>query len=491
MEQLAARRAHNPKVAGSSPAPATSTMFNKNWIALLGAFLLLNVARAQIPDLIANAILKTNIPTDNVAFMVQEVDSTTPLLQHNIAKPMNPASVMKLLTSYAALKKLGHQYTWKTHFFSDSALDEHGVLNGNLYIQGGGDPFLTFDILEALFHRLKRQGLKSIRGNIVLDRSAFNLPDFNPSAFDGAGMRPYNTPPNALLLDFQTIALEFSTENGILNVAPIIPLKNFQLDFANVAFNKKACGRAWENQLTFHAHNTTLSINGKMPICNKEHFYIMPFDALTHAQMLIGGILEETHIDFNGHIQDGVVPKESTLLLRHESEPLLQALKSVNKYSNNVMARHLFLSLSLGKNAANLTKSRVVLNEVLHQQGLNFPELVIENGSGLSRRARISTEHLNQLLLVIWRDSLMPELVSTLPVIGLDGTLKRRYKNHNLKGKAHFKTGTLNDAKALAGFFHAQNGKRYALSILIHDSRAYAAQPIVDALLDWLDTQNL
>ncbi len=423
---------------------------------------------------------------------MQEASSQKVIVSHNIEKAMNPASVMKLLTSFVALKKLGHSFTWKTDFLTDSAIDEEGTLRGNFFIRGGGDPFLTHAILENVMLSLKRQGLKNIQGNIVLDRSAFDLPLTHAGDFDGETLRPYNTPPNALLLDFQTIALEFSTQNGVLNVSPLTPLKNFHLDFKNVILSKGACTKAWDNFLTFKVENTTLHISGKMPACPKEIFYLMPFDDLTHADLLLRGILNEVGIFFNGKIRDGNTPEGTELLLRHTSDTLGNALKSVNKYSNNVMARQLFLSLSLNGNApATLSKSRAVAKQVLMDENLYFPELVVENGAGLSRLARISARHLNQLLLQIWEDPLMPELLSTLPVMGMDGTLKRNFKHSKLKGRAHFKTGTLNDAKAFAGFLHGKKGKRYAISILIHDKKAPTAQSAVEAFFNWLGEQDL
>ncbi len=491
MEQLAARRAHNPKVAGSSPAPATNAMLKKLSLALLGAFLFFNLAHAELPDGVAQALKKLKIPSDSVAILVQSMDSNAPpLFSHNADKAMNPASVMKLVTTYAAVKKLSPHFTWKTNFWVDAMPDEAGLVRGNLYIQGGGDPFLTHSILENVFHHLARQGIFGILGDVVLDRSAFRLPPLNPNAFDGAGMRPYNTPPNALLLDFQTIVLEFSVVNGMLNVSPITPLRDLTLDFSKVKIIKGKCGNSWDNFLRFKTNGKTLTITGKMPACEAESLYIMPFDATTHAQMLLPAVMDETGIQLSGTVREGKTPENATLLWQHESEPLALALKSVNKFSNNVMARHLFLSLSLNGAPATLQNSRAVLENVLAENGLFFSELVVDNGAGLSRRARISANHLNALLLAIWRDPMMPEMLSTLPIVGIDGTLKKRYKDLALTGRAHFKTGSLNEAKALAGIIHGKNGQRYTAIILINHAKAYTAQPAIDAFLEWLSNSG-
>ena len=276
----------------------------------------------------------------------------------------------------------------------------------------------------------------------------------------------------------------------MLNVSPITPLRDLTLDFSKVKIVKGKCGNSWDNFLRFKTNGKTLTITGKMPACEAEPLYIMPFDATTHAQMLLPAVMDETGIQLSGTVREGKTPENATLLWQHESEPLALALKSVNKFSNNVMARHLFLSLSLNGAPATLQNSRAVLENVLAENGLFFSELVVDNGAGLSRRARISANHLNALLLAIWRDPMMPEMLSTLPIVGIDGTLKKRYKDLALTGRAHFKTGSLNEAKALAGIIHGKNGQRYTAIILINHAKAYTAQPAIDAFLEWLSNSG-
>ena len=173
------------------------------WALLAGA-----PAYAELPPPVAAALARQRVPESAVALWVQPLGGRGALLSHQPDRAMNPASVMKLVTSFAAFDVLGPTHTWKTRVFAD-AVPQQGVVEGNLYIVGEGDPAFSLERLWRLLRGLRAQGVGEVRGNLVLDRSAWPLPAFDPMAFDGRGHRPYNTGADALLMNFAALKLSF------------------------------------------------------------------------------------------------------------------------------------------------------------------------------------------------------------------------------------------------------------------------------------------
>ena len=159
-----------------------------------------------LPPAVTDALREAQLPAAHAAFFVQRVDADRPLLVHNGSKRMNPASTMKLVTTYAALELLGPAHTWKTQALAD-APPRDGVLGGNLYLKGSGDPGLTLERFWLLLRQLRARGVTTIAGDLVLDRSEFRLPPHDPAAFDNEPLRPYNAGPDALLTNFKSLRL--------------------------------------------------------------------------------------------------------------------------------------------------------------------------------------------------------------------------------------------------------------------------------------------
>jgi D-alanyl-D-alanine carboxypeptidase/D-alanyl-D-alanine-endopeptidase (penicillin-binding protein 4) len=160
----------------------------------------------RLPAPVARALKTAGVPSSAVAVVVQDVDARMPRVSFNAEKPMNPASVMKLVTTYAALELLGPAYTWKTEAYAQGSLSD-GVLNGDLHLKGYGDPRLTFENFWLLLRQIRAKGLREIRGDLVLDRGHFAPADHDPARFDGEPLRPYNVGPDALLLNYKAIRL--------------------------------------------------------------------------------------------------------------------------------------------------------------------------------------------------------------------------------------------------------------------------------------------
>ena len=461
--------------------------------ALLIFLLAAKVAGAQsLPAPVELALKRAHIPLSGVAAYVQDVDGGMPLAAHNATQAMNPASTMKLLTTYAALELLGPTYTWKTEAYAGGKL-EGGVLQGNLILKGYGDPKLTLENFWLLLRRLRALGLREIRGDLVLDRSYFEAAEYDPAKFDAEPLRAYNVGPDALLLNFKAVRFQFVPDADRRTVTVIPEPKPAGLEFAAaVRATDGACGdwRAGiKADFQTNGGSAKASFAGSMPAsCGERYWNASLLAQPNYVYGVFRQLWEELGGTLAGTWKDGAVPANAKLLATGESASNAELARDINKFSNNVMARQLFLTLGAEvlKLPGRSDRSARVVQSWLAEKKLDFPELILENGSGLSRQERISAEHMGRLLLEAWRSAVMPELMSSLPLVAYDGTMRRRLRFESIAGQAHIKTGSLSDARTLAGYVLDQRGQRHVVVLFINHANAAAGQPAQDALLQWV-----
>jgi len=449
----------------------------------------ITLAFAQLPPPVAKALLTAGISTSQLAVVVQPVDAPRPLLEHNADQVMNPASVMKLLTTYAALDLLGPAHTWTTSVLAEQAT-ERGSIPGNLYIRGSGDPRFTVEQLWLLLRQLRVRGIEHIGGDIVLDRSIFAPTPFDPAAFDNKPLRAYNVGPNGLLIDFQTLRFTLQTVDGQARIWLESPSAGLTIDNRLLSASGP-CPSDWRDRISLAVipedTGRRLEVRGSYAQqCGERTLNLAPLPADDHASGLILALWQELGGRINGQLRPGITPAGALLIARHHSPPLADLIRDINKFSNNVMARQLFLTLGNHGTPASSERAMARITDWLRSRQLDFPELVIDNGSGLSRSERISAGNMNRLLVDAWRSPLMPEFIASLPLSGVDGTMKRRLNGAAASGRAHIKTGTLNGVRTAAGYVLDAGGRRHALTIFINDPRAQAGGEVIDALLNWL-----
>lgn len=466
-------------------------MIFRSLLLLLAAKLLFGItpALAQLPPPVVSALQAANIPVDKVALVVQPVDAATPLLTHNPRQVMNPASVMKLLTTYAALDLLGPAHTWQTTILAGQPA-ERGRIEGHLYLKGSGDPRFNVEHLWLLLRQLRVRGIDHIAGDIVLDRSAFAPAAFDPAAFDNKPLRAYNVGPNGLLLDFQTLRFTLQVVDGQARAWLESPSAGLRVDNRLLA-QTGPCPSDWRDRIKLEilpeGAVRRLEIRGSYAQqCGERTLNLAPLAADSHASGLILALWHELGGRIDGQVRAGITPADAVLLARHESAPLGDVVRDINKFSNNVMARQLFLTLGNDGAPASSERASERIVAWLGSRGLDFPELVIDNGSGLSRVERISAGNMNRLLIDAWHSPVMPEFIASLPLAGVDGTMKKRLNGAAAGGRAHIKTGTLNGVRTAAGYVLGASGQRLALTIFINDPRAGAGGEAIDALLNWL-----
>ncbi len=450
-------------------------------------------ADSRIPPTVAAALQTAGIPPSAVAIHVQETGAPSPRLTLNSGRPMNPASLMKLVTTHAALETLGPAYTWKTEARSEAEIAD-GVLAGDLWLVGSGDPKLTLEQFWLLLRQLRAQGIRSIRGDLVLDRSAFEIQVEDPGAFDAQPMRPYNVSPDPLLLGFKSLRLTLRPDAAAKLVRVTAEPAPANLDLVNLVRlgAGNGCGD-WREGLradvSRHGENFRLALTGSYsPACGERHWNVAVMPHADHVLGVFRQLWEELGGRFDGGVRNGIVPAAARTLASIESPTLAEIVRDINKFSNNVMARQLFLTLGAetGARPARREDADAFLRRWLDARGLAFPEMVVDNGSGLSRRERLSADSLGRLLQAAWKSPLMPEFVASLPLAAADGTMKKRLNGNGSARRMHIKTGTLEGVKTIAGYVLDRRDRMHTVVFLINHANAHAGQAAQDALLQWV-----
>ena len=462
--------------------------------ALALSCLVLGTAVAQtIPLEITTALARARVPQDAVSLLVMRLDgAASARLSHRAQASMSPASVMKLVTTFAALDQLGPAFTWKTRFYIDGTLD-NGVINGNLVIRGGGDPKWVIERIEADFKALQQRGVREVRGDIVLDSSVFDVAPRDPGEFDGEPMRPYNSAPDGLLVNFKAVILSFTPDpvNHTARVTSEPPMAGLVID-SSVAMNSDDCAD-WRGALRADFSDVNrISFNGNYSVrCGEQVWPVAYIDPSSYARRVVAALYTASGGVLGGSVREGRTPHTARLILKVPSLPLSDIIADVNKYSNNVMAQQVFLTLSAQKRGkGTFAASREVVGrwwrETFAATGAKPP--VLDNGSGLSRSGRISAQSLGQLLRTAAAHPAASVFAQSLSIAGVDGTaarMRERGTTPEALGNAQLKTGTLRDVAAVAGYATGRSGRRYAVVGLINHPNAPAARPALDALVEW------
>ncbi len=455
----------------------------------------LGLCESVLPPAVQESLNLRKFPDESLSIYVENLDTGKPLLTWNADVPRNPASVVKLLTTLVALDLLGPSYTWKTEIYVVGDLNG-GVLNGDLLIKGYGDPWLVTERVWQMLREVRQRGISRITGDLLIDDSYFDVPYHDPGKFDREPLRAYNVAPNALLMNFKVVRYHFQPNPGSATVDIRVdpPLQNLRVD-NQLKIVPGRC-RGYQRGITITSNHAVdhMTMSGEFPSgCIS---FELGRTALSHNQFAYGlfrNIWEESGGEFSGSYWNVIKPDHAEPFLVFDSWPLADVITKVNKHSNNVMARQLLFTLGAEKFAVPGTEEggRQVVEDWLKERQLNAAELKLDNGSGLSRDSRISAEILGEILRYAWRSPFMPEFLSSLSLSGLDGTLARRFRDDPLTGKAHIKTGRLDDVTAIAGYLQARSGNRYAVVALQNHTDVHRGpgEEVQAALLRWLYEQ--
>ena len=441
-----------------------------------------------LPPEIEKFIKINKVNKKNIGLLLQREDGTI-VASHQAERKFNPASVAKIITTLAALDILGTKFTWQTKIATNGRVKK-GVVEGDLYLIGGGDPYLTVDNFLYLLNSLRSQGIHEIRGDIIIDDSIFMLPPHNPAKFDGASTKPYNVGAGGLIVNFKTQQIVFAPRDNKVHVYSDPPNAYFTID-NRVKLSKRGC-RNWRGkireQLFGNAQRITLRLSGAYAArCKTQSFYLSVLDHPAYVAGVFGALWERLGGTWSGNWKQGSAPKKATVLLKHDSQSLPLVLAAMNKFSNNVIARNLFISLAAGDKAPPPYTPQAAqqrLQRWLNEKGV--PDIKIENGSGLSRIARISPAQMTHLLTTIWRHSYRPEILASLPILGKDGTLRKRLKNKKAAGSGHLKTGSLDGVSAISGFIRDNEGRYLFMTLFSEKQYGGRVRRLQDNIIDWV-----
>jgi D-alanyl-D-alanine carboxypeptidase/D-alanyl-D-alanine-endopeptidase (penicillin-binding protein 4) len=473
-----------------------------------------------LPQSVKKALLSSKIPDSSLGFHVRPIGKThsqTSSYAWNSNLALNPASTMKLVTTIAALDILGPQYRWNTNLYTNGFIDQ-GILYGNLIWQGFGDPKLVPEQLSQIVNYLRQSGIQEIQGNLVFDRTIYSSSVRQSAPLDGESNRTYNVVPDPLLYSFQTLSFRISNQGGQADITYTPRLAGLKV-INQLQITKGACtdwtksvkisirkinDDEWQAIFAGPISGNCLDINWNSVSIDANQFFKQ---GILAAWEDAGGVWKSSP-----QIIEAEVPAQAKLLYSHQGTLLADAVRDINKYSNNVMARQLMLTIGVekGLRPSSTTDSVRLIKDWLKKSKLNFPELVIENGSGLSNIERISSQSMTALLNYAIYSKHNQVFISSLPIAGVDGTMKNRLLDRLRKlwatiqhedtfspdlsipsglhkTGAYMKTGTLQTVRAVSGYVVSKSGKVYAVSSTVnHANASLGGTSVNDALISWV-----
>jgi D-alanyl-D-alanine carboxypeptidase/D-alanyl-D-alanine-endopeptidase (penicillin-binding protein 4) len=446
------------------------------------------------PAAVTKQLRKHKISPDDVSLYVHKVSEPSPRVAFNARVPRNPASTIKLLTTKAGLDVLGPTYSWKTAAYATGDIAD-GRLQGNLIIKGYGDPNLTPEALWRLLWGVRERGIETVAGDLIIDNSHFEPPQVGRGDFDGNPNSAYNALPSALSVNLQTTQIHLMEGGSDVAVHAFTnpPLANVVLD-NQLRLVEAPCKSKYHKpavRLFEDGPRATLRLTGTFATeCGETSYPRLMLNPIQHTAGAIVALWRSIGGQIEGAVREGTLPEGAARIYAQDSAQLEEVIRVINKQSNNLMARTLFLTLGAKRLDApgTLTKARRAVGEWLNGSGLDFPELVLDNGSGLSRETRISAESMGRLLGYAYASPNMPEFMSSLSIAGVDGTMRKRFRKSELKGHAHLKTGTLRGTTGIAGYVLDRNGDRWIVVSLMNNPRlqTWRGKGVENALLRWV-----
>lgn len=460
----------------------------------------------QLPAELKKLARRLKVNPREVVISVRPLDAPgRTLLGVNDGVLEKPASTEKLVTTLAALETLGPAWRWRTGFYAAAAPDAEGVLKGGLFVRGGGDPTFVIEDFALEVERLAQLGVRRIEGDVTIDRSYFNIPDVNSSAFDGRGARPYNLPPDAALVNYRSLSVELIPDEaaGVARVVSTPRLAGIVLP-ETVPLKPGKCGKGRSapgfRLRKGEGDERIVEFTGTFTAaCGASRFVTISFTPDEYFERTFRALWERDGRTWTGRAVSGAVPEGARRLLTRESPTVIDVIALTNKWSNNMMARHILLTLGAERvrraegrakgaafpRGATLEDGRAAVADWMRRRGVPEGEIQIDNGSGLSRESRVTARAMSRVLAAGWTGPYMPEFLASLPISGRDGTMRRRKV---AVSEGRIKTGFLADVRSIGGYVHARDGSRWAVYASVRGKSAInGGIPFLNGLIDWID----
>ncbi len=454
-----------------------------------------------LPPTVLAALAQAGLPDDALAAVALPLTTRWARpWQWGATRPMAPASTMKVVTSIVALDRLGPNHRGHTELLAAGRIDGERLL-GDLVLKGGADPDLDLPALWQMLRTLRERGVREIAGDLLLDRTLFRPAriDLGLPPFDESPEWPYNMVPDALMLGGNLMPLALTSDGTGVHARFSPPLEGVEVDASSMTLNQAACSD-WDDgwlpavvqarpEARFH-----IGLRGSFPRrCDAQGgLQLLDRNVIAERQVrAVWASLGGQWLRPLGSVREGATPSDATPIARHASRPWGEVLRGMNKQSDNPHTRLLFLQLGLAAMAQDastptLELARREVERWFDERRIDRNGLVVDNGSGLSRSERIAPLTLARMLEAAHAGPHAPELLMSLPVAGVDGTMRRRLKGTPAEGWARLKTGTLKDATALAGYVRDTRGDTWAVVAMVNHDEAGKGRAALDALIEWV-----
>lgn len=413
-----------------------------------------------------NSILPDSaVNNDNLGVYVESLTSGKAIAKYNQKKSFIPASNNKVITSFAALNLLGKAYRYKTSFYSGGEIT-NGTVFGGMYIKASGDPSIDTERLEAIVKDFKEMGIKEIKGNLNLDDSFFDDRVYGDGWKEDWRGDYYCPPIGAFSLNYNTIDIKVSPgkigKEARIEVFP----ETFKVRIVN---NAETSYKSSSLSAKLDKNDEYLTINGRINHKSAgQRFTISINNPTRYFGVVFSNMLVAHGIEFEGDVMRVEIPKWATRFYSSNSSPLHEIITHFNKDSINIIGEALVKTIgaNFSEEPGTWENGAKVITDYLKSRGMK-EDIIYVDGSGLSKHNSVSPYLIVKVLADAYKsDSYSKEFVSSLPVSGVDGTLKRRFRERGLRGRIMAKTGYLNGVRALSGFVKTNSGEVLAFSII-------------------------
>ncbi|PKM05543.1 MAG: D-alanyl-D-alanine carboxypeptidase/D-alanyl-D-alanine-endopeptidase [Gammaproteobacteria bacterium HGW-Gammaproteobacteria-6] len=443
-----------------------------------------------LPEPVQRSLDSARIPAEAMSLAIIPLEGQGIAQFVNAEQVVNPASTMKLLTTYAALELLGPTHQWRTELYTSGQIN-NGVLEGDLIYRSGGDPNLTLERMWRLMRELRAAGVREVRGDLVLVPADLRLPvNAQPFPDDGNDpTRPFLVEPDPLLSNLKLLTLRSNAESDGVRIQLEPALAEVNID-NQLTLLPPVTSCPWPN-VTYgvqdRGNSATITLTGAVHQGCSAQRYLSVLDAATYTGSTLRSLWQDMGGRISGTTRIGRMPPNARSLAVSDSPDLVHLIREINKFSNNTLARQLFLSIGREQRSATDADDYQAavrsINLWLRDKGIQTDSLVLDNGSGLSRIERMTARDMSRLLEQAWNSPYSAEFIASMPLAAMDGTMRRRLRNTPVAGQAHIKTGTLRNVRAIAGITRDANGQSWAVTAIVNHPSAGGSREALDLVL--------
>lgn len=418
------------------------------------------------------------LKADDFGVMVGDVDGP-PLIALNAEKMMIPASITKLVTAAIFLKHFPPGMRFKTQLVSTAARSGN-TLKGALYLKGAGDPGFVSETMWFLVNAFTRTGITTVDGDLIVDDSLFDSLRFDPSRQADRVDRAYDAPTGAMSFNWNSVNIFVrpGTKAGDPAQVWLDPENSYVKLKGQVRTGGKGVKVNIDRDFDKKAGQDVIHVSGSIAAGHPE---FVQYKNITSPDLWSGAnlkaFLAQRGITVKGSVSVGRAPADAALLAEAESKPVEQIVADMNKFSNNYVAEMLAKHLGLRRQSpGSVAAGMSVIEEEIRSMGITKERMLLTNPSGLTRDNRVTAQAMWTLLKNVETDfQIYPEFLSSLPISGVDGTLKKRMKDGNGERQVRAKTGLLTGVVALAGYGSVGKSGKTLPFVFIYNGNADGA----------------